>query len=77
MIPQKLQKTALGALTIFFLISPLQAFEFFNPFSECNAQQSKIMIIKCEPLSGKAYTECESETLKQFYKCVEGVSNGK
>lgn len=77
MIPQKLQKTALGALTLFLLISTLQAFEFLNPLSECNAQQSKIMNTKCEPLSGKAYAECERETLKQFEACVKGANNGK
>lgn len=41
MIPQKLQKTALRALAIFFLISPLQAFEFFNPFIECESETLK------------------------------------
>jgi len=71
-------------LPLFLLISNAQAFEFFNPFSECNQQQSKIMKTKCEPLSGKAYIACERETLQQFFYCVKNsnlsrsvVQNGK
>lgn len=52
------------------LSTSLHAFEFYNPLSQCNIQQSKIMNTKCEPLSGKAYTECERQTLQQFFKCV-------
>jgi len=57
--------------------SSLNAFEFYNPFSSCNAEQSKIMKNKCDRLSGKDYKVCERETLKQFFNCVKGANDGK
>lgn len=79
MITQVIKNTTLSIL-LFFSTATLQAFELINPFSECNQQQSEIMKTKCEPLSGEAYTACERETLKQFFKCVESdkrVKDGK
>lgn len=63
-------------IAIAILLSTTLHAEFYNPLSECNAQQSKIMNTKCEPLSGKAYTECERQTLKAFFECVAQDKGG-
>ena len=48
-----------------------------NPFSECNTKQAYIMGNKCEKLNGRAYDQCERETLKEFFKCVSDRKGAK
>lgn len=64
------QKSTIIAIAI--LLSTTLHAEFYNPLSECNVKQAQIMTTKCEKLSGKAYTECERQTLQEFFTCVSG-----
>ena len=68
--------TKILALAILFATSAVYA-ELYNPFSTCNVKQAQIMTNKCEKLSGKAYTECERQTLQEFFTCVSGEKGGK
>lgn len=57
------------SISIMLITINIHAMETHDLLTECNQQQSKMMKTKCNKLDGKAYSECERETVKIFLKC--------